>query len=333
MKISSIPRIILRPTTAWIAALLVFSVFFFWVGRIARDRLDSSKPLSESGAKQDFLSAKPRLFLQNVRFFWQKEVFIDTDRLVLDAIPKSGDLLLFDEPDSFYLKIRTGEVRISFASLEKLINGRLLAFPESTLRKIRIFPLFHQGVWKLKVTGEVKLVVWVAFEGIANIVLDSESGKILVENESVRALFNPYTKELLNTVGISIEDLLRFPSGKGLVISGNRIYFEPFSVFPNPHVEGVLHKLELNEDHLKISFASEGIAQPKIHSKNFIYVTGGKILIGGIQIHQGRILLQDAQENTPFDFSFVQFKRALADSSIRLAEDGNILMRMPDNGL
>lgn len=292
---------------------------------------------SDIGPEKEIVSdshyfARPRLILKNVRFYWQKDIFVEADRLSLEAIPKNGEILPFDRPELFTLKILKGNIRISFESLEKLINGRLFAFPESTLRKIKLRPIFHNGVWKLKISGEVKLVVWVSFDGIATVKIDSESDRILVENESVQALLNPYTKELLNTVGVSIEDLVRFPKGRGLFISGNKVFFEPFSVFPAPEVEGKIESLKLDENALGIEFfAEQEVPSPKTNSKNYIYVTGGKLLFGGIQVYQGRVLLQDREESSLFEFCFSEFKKALSLSNVKMEEDGRILISMPDS--
>ncbi|MFB5649288.1 hypothetical protein ACE5IS_01470 [Leptospira wolffii] len=335
MRFDPIRKVFLRPTSAWIAGLFATAVFFFVLGRSSYRKSETSfftGASSEISSSRKYLSERPHLFLQNVRFYWQKDIFIQTSRLALEAIPKKGDLLLFDRPESFSLRILSGNIQITCASLEKLINGRLLAFPESTLRKIRLSPVYHNGVWKLKVTGEVKLMVWVGFEGIASIGLDLETGRVLMENESVQALLNPYTKELLNTVGLSIEDLVRFPEGKGLIINGNRIYFEPFSVFPDPQVEGTLRSIKLQAENLDIEFRSESDPiPPKTNSKNFIFVSGGRTLFGGVQLNQGKILLQDDRESDPFEFSFHEYKKALFRANLRMSEDGGIQIRMEDS--
>ena len=318
-----------RILPTWIyGVLLILTAFFsFWAGRLGLENIDI--PFSDIGFEKENVSdlhrfARPTLVLKNVRFYWQKDIFVEAARLSLEAVPKNGEL--------FTLRILNGNIRISFESLEKLMNGRLFSFPESTLRKIKLRPIFHNGAWKLKISGEVKLVLWVSFEGIATVKIDPESGRILVENESVRALLNPYTKELLNTVGISIEDLVRFPKGKGLVILGNKVFFEPFSVFPDPEVEGKIKDLKLDENALGIEFITEQeVPFPKINSKNYIYVTGGKLLFGGIQVHQGRVLLQDTEESSLFEFCFSEFKKALSLSNVRMEEDGRILILMPDS--
>ncbi|MGJ4786823.1 hypothetical protein [Leptospira koniambonensis] len=328
------PNRTLLPWTYWVA-LIITAFLSFWIGRLGLKNMDI--PFSDTGPEQENISdshyfARPRLILKNVRFYWQKDIFVEADRLSLEAIPKYGEILLFDRPDHFTLKILNGNIKISFESLEKLINGRLFSFPESTLRKIKLHPIFHNGIWKLKISGEVKLVVWVSFDGIATVKIDPESGKILVENESVRALLNPYTKELLNTVGVSIEDLVRFPKGKGLVFYGNKVFFEPFSVFPDPGVEGKIKELKLDENALDIEFITEQeVPSPKTNSKNYIYVTGGKLLFGGIQVHQGRVLLQDREESSLFEFCFSEYKKALSLSNVKMEEDGRILIFMPDS--
>lgn len=326
-----------RISNPWIyGIILILTAYFsFWAGRLGLDNMEL--PFSDIGYETESIVdshyfTRPRLILKNVRFYWQKGIFVEADRLSLEAIPKNGEILPFDQPELFSLKILNGNIHISFESLEKLINERLFSFPESTLRKIKLRPIFHNGVWKLKISGEVKLVVWVSFEGIATVKIDPESGRILVENESVRALLNPYTKELLNTVGVSIEDLVRFPKGKGLVFSGNKVFFEPFSVFPDPEVEGKIKDLKLNENTLDIEFiAEQEIPSPKTNSKNYIYVTGGKLLFGGIQVHQGKVLLIDREESSLFDFSFSEYKKALSLSNVRMEEDGRILIFMPDS--
>lgn len=328
------PNRILRPWIYWIALILT-AFLSFRVGRLGLENMDI--PFSDIVSEKENVSdlyefAKPRLLLKNVRFYWQKDIFVEADRLSLEAIPKNGEILPFDRPELFTLKILNGNIRISFESLEKLINGKLFSFPESTLRKIKLRPIFHNGAWKLKISGEVKLVVWVSFEGIATVKIDPESGRILVENESVRALLNPYTKELLNTVGVSIEDLVRFPKGNGLVFSGNKVFFEPFSVFPDPEVEGKIKDLKLDENALGIDFVREQeVPSPKTNSKNYIYVIGGKLLFGGIQVHQGRVLLQDREESSLFEFCFSEYKKALSLSNVRMEEDGRILIFMPDS--
>lgn len=328
------PNRILNPWAYWVVLILI-SLLSFWIGRLGLG--DMEIPFSDIGSETESIAdfhhfARPRLILKNVRFYWQKDIFVEANRLSLEAIPKNGEILPFDRPELFTLKILNGNIRISFESLEKLLNGRLFSFPESTLRKIKLRPIFHNGAWKLKISGEVKFVVWVSFEGIATVKIDPESGRILVENETVRALLNPYTKELLNTVGVSIEDLVRFPKGKGLVFLGNKVFFEPFSVFPDPEVEGKIKDLKLDENALDIEFfAEQEVPSPKTNSKNYIYVTGGKLLFGGIQVHQGRVLLQDREESSLFEFCFSEYKKALSLSNVKMEEDGRILIFMPDS--
>src|SRR4029077_12327846 len=74
--------------------------------------------------------------LQNVRFKWSDQVYIDTPNLAVRAVPLEGPAVNLESLDSFLLMIQESEVRLTPKVLEGMLNESVFNYPGSKLRDL-----------------------------------------------------------------------------------------------------------------------------------------------------------------------------------------------------
>ena len=69
------------------------------------------------------------LGLDNVRFFWDEKLFVDSERLVVEAIPLPPNQFVdFDNVNAYRLEILNGRVELALSTLQHILNEVVFSY-------------------------------------------------------------------------------------------------------------------------------------------------------------------------------------------------------------
>jgi len=277
--------------------------------------------------------------LANLNFRLTDEIIMQVKELIGEAIPKAKNgIVNFDDINSFRIDILSGEAFVKTEIMEYIFNNMVFNYDGSPLKNMKMEFVEKeengQKVRKLKLSGDMKLVMWIGFEMIGKMYLDREKTLMVIEAEEIKSLGNPYTKTLLDAVGLNMEKLLPVPSGRGLTMVGNKIIVEPFKIFPPPQIGGFISDMRVQATGLQLFFSSKTKVNfpplPRKDVKNYLYLYQGDVKFGKLMMVDARLQMVDSSQNSDFDFYLKKYQLPLALGTSKIMADGSVVATIPD---
>lgn len=301
---------------------------------------DNETQAKATGAASAGGAGRAYLDLNNVRFFWSKDLFVETDALSLVAIPIPPNTVVdFDNVNGYRLELLNGEAELALPTLQFILNEVVFSYSGSPLRNLKIAASREVGGSagrKLVIQGELSFVFWLGFEMIADLKLDEEKNVLYIDSEGVTALGMPFAGDLLSSIGLDLEALVPVPKDSPLQLTGNRMIVDPYRLFPAPSFRGNLAQIALEPDHLRMRFAdSRRIAFPPLpeaDSKSGLYIYQGAVKFGKLRMIDTRLQMVDMDQTNRFDFFAKDYHQQLIRSDIRIALDHQVIAQVPDYG-
>lgn len=300
------------------------------------------KPM-ELGADARGFATKSRngtyMKLSNLHFRLTDEINMQVKELVGEAIPKTKNgIVNFDDVNSFRIDILSGEAFVRIGVMEHIFNNYVFNYDGSPLKNMKMEFIDDEDngkpIKKLRLTGDMKLVLWIGFEMVGKMYLDREKTLMVIEAERIKSLGNPYTKTLLDTVGLNMEKLLPVPSGRGITMNGNKIIVEPFKIFPPPQIGGFISDMRIQSDGLQLFFSSKTKVNfpplPVKDVKNYLYLYQGDVKFGKLMMVDARLQMVDQSQKNDFDFYLKKYQIPLGYGYSKIMGDGSVVAYIPD---
>jgi hypothetical protein len=300
------------------------------------------KPMELGAAAKNFNTRSRSgtyMKLSNLHFRLTDEINMEVKELIGEAIPKAKNgVVNFDDINSFKIDILSGEAFVRTEIMEYIFNNLVFNYDGSPLKnmKMEFIEVEENGkqVRKLRLSGDMKLVMWIGFEMVGKMYLDREKTLMVIEAESIKSLGNPYTKTLLDTVGLNMEKLLPVPTGRGITMVGNKIIVEPFKIFPPPQIGGFISDMIIQKDGLQLFFSSNTKVNfpplPLSTVKNYLYLYQGDVKFGKLMMVDARLQMVDMSQNNDFDFYLKKYQLPLALGYSKIMGDGSVVATIPD---
>ena len=245
--------------------------------------------------------------MRNVMYHYTDQIAVHIRRLQGELIPQKGDLPIFDDKGSFTLKIASGEIAMSPASLANVLNSYVFAKHDAPVKDVSIQ---IESRNQLKIKGKLHSKGDIAFETEGRL-STTPDGKIRLHAEKVRALHLP-VKGLMDLLGIEISDLIKTGKVRGLVAEKDDLILDPETLLPPPHIEGQVTGVRLEKDNLVQVFGgSEKSTPTQLAAANYMYYRGNQLRFGNLTMNDTDMALIDMDPKDPFDFYLDHYKQQL----------------------
>ena len=143
----------------------------------------------------------------------------------------------FDDPESFYMDIKTGVVRANIGDIGNFLNAGGVA--NSPLRNIMLLADGDQ----IRLKGTLHKVISLPVELLGSVTATSDN-RIQLHITKLNVLKIPF-KGLLGGLNIKLSDLIQPKGIPGIEVSGNEIFFDTLKLLPPPHIRGQLTKVRV----------------------------------------------------------------------------------------
>jgi hypothetical protein len=269
----------------------------------------------------------PLIHMENVDFFVSGRIGFHVRSLDAQMVPKKpGQPVDLDDPDQYDIRIIGGEVVEPWPAMAALFNDYLLDYAPRSLNDLKLTP--ENGA--LQVTGGIKL--WNHFPGVW--LPTTMSGTIVARDErhlvyaptSVKVLGVPQAG-LLRVLDIPLASLTPFVR-KGVVLQGNELVFDQYTVFPPPVLQGHLMSATVTDEGLVLKFRRESGAvaahPPAGAGGSYVWIESGDIKMFDSLVVNGRTLIRDSSASHAMKFDLYAYRRDVALGEVRMADDGGL---------
>jgi hypothetical protein len=207
-----------RPSIASVCA-----VFFAYFSAPSVASAQDAKPQGDGSV---------RAAMRNVKYRFADTVSVQINTLNGAFVPVGDHTMpVFDDKDSFKIRIDTAEIAISPHDLANLLNQFVFAKPGSQLSGITVSTM-NNG--HLKVKGRLKDKGGIPFETEGGLV-PTPDGKLRLHAEKVKALKIP-VKGLMDAFGIEIDKLIKSGKVPGVAAEENDLIFDLEQMLPAPKI-------------------------------------------------------------------------------------------------
>jgi hypothetical protein len=264
--------------------------------------------------------------MSNVTFRFSETVAVQIKSLngVLVPIGKN-DFPVFDDKDSFNLRINTAEIAIDSSNLANVLNSYVFARPHSPLTELSI--IVEKG--HLKVKGKLHDKGDIPFEA-EGILIPTTDGKLRLHSEKIKAMHLP-VKGLMDIFGIELGGLIKEGKVPGVETQEDDLILDLEQILPPPHIEGKVVSVRIEGDNIIQTFGGSDAKPVKnIRAGNYMAYKNNRLRFGKLLMHDADLILIDMDPNDPLDFFLDRYKEQLSAGYAKLTPDSGLRVYIKD---
>jgi hypothetical protein len=229
----------------------------------------------------------------------------------------------FDDPESFYLEIKSGIIRANIGDIGNFLNGGGVA--GSPLSNISVLA-DGDGI-RLKGTLHKLISLPVELLGTLSAAPDN---RIQLHVTKLSVLKIPL-KGLLGGFHISVSDMVKPKGIPGIEVSKNDIFFDTLKLLPPPHIHGQLTKVRVvSPDIEEVYGDAEEAASRREQWRNFLRLNEGTIDFGKLTMHHVDLTMVDLSNDAWFDLDLANYQNQLVNGYTRMTPQAGLQIFMPD---
>jgi hypothetical protein len=274
--------------------------------------------------------ADVQIEMKNVRLHPADGIVLDIAHLRGTMVSRrTGAPPVFDDQQSYVLRVRRAQVAMDVASLQNLLNQHVFAYDGAPVKNLTVTPDHGQ----LAMKGKLHKGVDVPFSVKATVSTTAD-GRMRMHSESMKALGVP-AQGLLEFFGLKLDDVMNVKARRGIEIQENDIIVAAGQVLPPPEIAGRLTRVAVEGNHLVQVFddgtgAPPNLAKPSPTARNYIYFGGGEIRFGKLTMHDADLQLIDSDPKDPFDFYPSRYNAQLVAGYSKNTARKGLKTYMPD---
>ncbi|WP_109483165.1 hypothetical protein, partial [Paraburkholderia sp. C35] len=267
----------------------------------------------------------PLIHVQNVDFYVSGRIGFHVRSLDAQLVPKHpGQPVDLDDPSQYDIHIIAGEVVEPWPAMAALFNDYLLDYAPRSLNDLQLTAV--DGA--LQVTGGIKL--WNHFPGVwlptvmrGSIAVRDER-HLVYRPESVKGVGVPQAG-MLRALDVPLASLTPFQR-KGVVLQGNELVFDQYTVFPPPLLQGRLASADVTDDGLVLKFKRDTglpVARaPAGAGDSFVWIESGDVKMFNSLVVNGRTLIRDSSRvgDAVMRFDLYAYRRDVARGIVMMGE-------------
>lgn len=267
----------------------------------------------------------PSVEISNVLFRYSPQLTIHVIRLRGKLQPTQGHSApSFNDANSFVIASDAAEIRVTTAELAALMNSWLLASPKAQLKDIRI----DTSGDRLVISGTMKKGVHVPFRSTATATVASDN-RIRIDVHDMKAARLP-VKGLLETFGLSLDNLISQKGLKGVSVDGDSFLIDPQTAFPPPQIRARVSKVEVVPGALVLLLGQGAPVLDHPPGRNYIAIHGGNIQYGKEEMFDSDLVMVDSTPADPFEFYLDRYWCQMVAGNIKVTPRRGLRILTPD---
>jgi hypothetical protein len=273
-----------------------------------------------------------RLWARKVALALEPDIVLQLEDLVCDLVARDpAQPLRVDEPDTYRFRFLSGRLRLSFHSLEMIMNRHVLPAAGYPLRDARLASEHGRFVIRGLATW-MNLPLPVTLETVPSI---GDGGALHFEVRHF-AVRDVGVGGFLRFVGLDLESLVTLRSQGIFEITGDHMRLDPLAVFTRPVAEGHPAEVNLLRDGLELVYeASESLGTPlwiDEMASSTLLAMGHSLEVGPMLLQQTHYQIVPLVSSDRLELSVARYREQLAGGHSTLSLKDALLVRMPSLG-
>ena len=264
--------------------------------------------------------------MRNVTYHFSDAVVVEIKSLNGELVPLGkNEFPIFDDKDSFNLRISTAEIAISSSNLANVLNSYVFARPHSPLTELSI--IVDKG--RLKVKGKLHDKGDIPFE-TEGILTPTADGKLRLHSEKIKAMHVP-VKGLMGLFGIDLGGLIKEGKVPGVRAQEDDLILDLEQILPPPHIEGKVVSVRIEgEKIIQIFGGSDAKPVKNIRSGNYMAYKNKRLQFGKLVMNDADLILIDMDPKDPLDFFLDHYKEQLSAGYAKITPDSGLRVYIKD---
>lgn len=264
--------------------------------------------------------------MSNVTFRFSETVAVEIKSLNGVLVPLGKvEFPVFDDKDSFNLRISTAEIAIDSSNLANVLNSYVFARPHSPLTELSIS--VEKG--HLKVKGKLHDKGDIPFE-TEGILIPTADGKLRLHSEKIKAMHVP-VKGLMDLFGIDLGGFIKEGKVPGVRAQEDDLILDLEQILPPPHIEGKVVSVRIEgEKIIQIFGGSDAKPVKNIRAGNYMAYKNNRLRFGKLVMNDADLILIDMDPNDPLDFFLDHYKEQLSAGYAKITPDSGLRVYMKD---
>ena len=264
--------------------------------------------------------------MRNVAYHFSDTVVVEIKSLDGELVPLGkNEFPVFDDKDSFDLRISTAEIAIDSSNLANLLNSYVFARPHSPLTQLSIIV----GKGRVKVKGKLhdKGDIPVEMEGI---LIPTADGKLRLHSEKIRAMHLP-VKGLMGLFGIDLGGWIKEGKVPGVQAQEDDLILDLQQILPPTHLEGKVISVRIEGEKIIQVFGGSNVKPVKsIRAGNYMVYKNNRLRFGKLVMNDADLILIDMTPNDPLDFFLDHYKEQLSAGYAKITLDSGLRVYLKD---
>ena len=229
----------------------------------------------------------------------------------------------FDDPESFFLDVKTGVIHANVGDISSFINTSGMA--NSPLKNITLSGDGDQ----VKLHGTLHKIIPLPIELIGTIGAVPDN-RIQIHVTKLSVLKIPL-KGLLGSFHITVSDLFHPTGVPGVQVTDNDIFFDTQKILPPPHIHGQLTSVRIvNPDLEEIYGNAQNAVTNAEQWRNFLQLSEGTIDFGKLTMRHVDLMMIDISNDAWFDLDLAHYQEQLVNGYTHITPQAGVLIFMPD---
>jgi hypothetical protein len=211
---------------------------------------------------------------------------------------------IFDDKNSFLLKIAGGTIAITPESMTNVINAHIRKSAASPIKDVSI----RIENDELKVRGKLRST-GVPFE-VDGTVSATPTGKIRLHAKNIKALKLP-VRGLMDLFGVEVASLMKKGRLPGIQADGDDLILSPEQLLPPPRMESKVTEVHLERNNIVQIFGTVDKQEKDQNNGNYMQYEGNRLKFGKLTMNDTDLTLLDLDPSDAFDFYLDHYKQQL----------------------
>jgi hypothetical protein len=288
----------------------------------------SASVVASSAADKAAPAGQPvHVQMQNVALHVDDETVLDIARLRGMLIStRAGQPPVFDDKNSFIVRIDSAEIAVTTANLARLMNEYVFSDKDAPLRNVQVTLAGD----RLRIKGSLRKGISVPFTMVAAAAVDG--GELRLHPMSIKTAGIP-VKRLMSLFRVELEKLIALKRASAVRVDGDDLLVNPGRLLPPPRIEGRLQAVRLEQDRIVQVFGpgqAPALKPPDPHAPNYMYYRGGSLRFGKLTMTDADMQLIDRSPADAFDFFQDRYNMQLVAGYSKNTPEHGLKVYMPD---
>jgi len=267
-------------------------------------------------------SAATQVGMRNVNFYVTPDAALRIRNLRWEMRSLRGGPIVFDDKNSFAIRISSAEVGLNGTDLSNLLNEVVFSYPGAPLKHLKI----HTSGTQLVQSGVMHKIVDIPFEMTSEV---SATPDGLIRLHPVKSRILGINGEgLMKAFGLSLQKILDLRKAKGVTVRGNDLYMNPVTLLPPPAFEGKLVGVRVDGDQLVQTFGAPNSAPtlriPDVNAPAYMFYKGGTLKFGKLLMLDAEMQIVSLHPTGSFGFDLDRYMQQLVAGYSRTLIDSGL---------